>query len=184
MSTLKFVRGKSAKLFPATTGLLLALGLGACTTVEGTNALVDFGTFEREVATETLKGLGVIERENKETIKVPRSPLVLPKDKSSLPAPTVAKTGLIPEDSDRVQIDTSGLTEEDIIRLRNARVVDLRALSGRPLTEVESRQLTARMKAARIAISQNVKRPLYLPPDRSEERRVGKECRSRWSPYH
>ena len=26
----------------------------------------------------------------------------------------------------------------------------------------------------------------YLPSDaeRSEERRVGKECRSRWSPYH
>ena len=23
-----------------------------------------------------------------------------------------------------------------------------------------------------------------LPVDRSEERRVGKECRSRWSPYH
>ena len=23
-----------------------------------------------------------------------------------------------------------------------------------------------------------------LVPDRSEERRVGKECRSRWSPYH
>src|ERR1039458_2595296 len=23
-----------------------------------------------------------------------------------------------------------------------------------------------------------------LPPMRSEERRVGKECRSRWSPYH
>ena len=22
------------------------------------------------------------------------------------------------------------------------------------------------------------------PDDRSEERRVGKECRSRWSPYH
>ena len=22
------------------------------------------------------------------------------------------------------------------------------------------------------------------PPSRSEERRVGKECRSRWSPYH
>src|SRR3712207_8298829 len=27
--------------------------------------------------------------------------------------------------------------------------------------------------------------PLMLRPDsRSEERRVGKECRSRWSPYH
>src|SRR5688572_31703108 len=25
--------------------------------------------------------------------------------------------------------------------------------------------------------------PLFRPP-RSEERRVGKECRSRWSPYH
>ena len=24
----------------------------------------------------------------------------------------------------------------------------------------------------------------YLPMGRSEERRVGKECRSRWSPYH
>ena len=25
---------------------------------------------------------------------------------------------------------------------------------------------------------------LYPKDDRSEERRVGKECRSRWSPYH
>ena len=25
---------------------------------------------------------------------------------------------------------------------------------------------------------------LFLYQDRSEERRVGKECRSRWSPYH
>jgi len=25
---------------------------------------------------------------------------------------------------------------------------------------------------------------LSASPDRSEERRVGKECRSRWSPYH
>src|ERR1043165_4229377 len=25
---------------------------------------------------------------------------------------------------------------------------------------------------------------LYVALDRSEERRVGKECRSRWSPYH
>ena len=24
----------------------------------------------------------------------------------------------------------------------------------------------------------------YMLPERSEERRVGKECRSRWSPYH
>ena len=25
---------------------------------------------------------------------------------------------------------------------------------------------------------------IYIDPPRSEERRVGKECRSRWSPYH
>ena len=25
---------------------------------------------------------------------------------------------------------------------------------------------------------------IYFPENRSEERRVGKECRSRWSPYH
>ena len=27
-------------------------------------------------------------------------------------------------------------------------------------------------------------RKLIIPTTRSEERRVGKECRSRWSPYH
>ncbi len=26
--------------------------------------------------------------------------------------------------------------------------------------------------------------PIVVYPERSEERRVGKECRSRWSPYH
>ena len=30
----------------------------------------------------------------------------------------------------------------------------------------------------------NMKRLLKKCPQRSEERRVGKECRSRWSPYH
>ena len=29
-----------------------------------------------------------------------------------------------------------------------------------------------------------VKTEIANPDDRSEERRVGKECRSRWSPYH
>ena len=30
----------------------------------------------------------------------------------------------------------------------------------------------------------NLEAILNLPKGRSEERRVGKECRSRWSPYH
>ena len=29
-----------------------------------------------------------------------------------------------------------------------------------------------------------LKSPFTFPCERSEERRVGKECRSRWSPYH
>ena len=41
-------------------------------------------------------------------------------------------------------------------------------------------------RAAEIAVS-TVEKWLKAHPDsaeRSEERRVGKECRSRWSPYH
>ena len=30
----------------------------------------------------------------------------------------------------------------------------------------------------------NPSRTIYTDNSRSEERRVGKECRSRWSPYH
>ena len=44
-------------------------------------------------------------------------------------------------------------------------------LSGEPLSKIAAR-LTAKLVE-------------YLPGRwRSEERRVGKECRSRWSPYH
>src|SRR5258707_5952899 len=39
-----------------------------------------------------------------------------------------------------------------------------------------------------LTVTQNILLPLALggakPAKRSEERRVGKECRSRWSPYH
>src|SRR2546426_3420012 len=35
-----------------------------------------------------------------------------------------------------------------------------------------------------LGLAGNVKRAFQLSSGRSEERRVGKECRSRWSPYH
>jgi len=120
-----------------TVGIVLGLGLSACTTTEGTNAMTDVGTFEREVLTETMKGMGMMEREEKPETPERRGPLVLPKS-TALPPPAdpkAAKTALIPEDSSRVQIDTSNISEADLKRLRNARVVDLRTLSGRPLTE-------------------------------------------------
>lgn len=143
--------------------LLLGLAVSACTTTEGTNAMTDFGTFEREVMTSTLQGLGMIERQEKEQSNTRRAPLVLPKQTATLPPPVAeTKTALLPADSSNVQIDTSGLSEEDLKRLRNARVVDLRTLSGRPLTDVEARQLTARMTAAQLKTGP---RPLYLPPE-------------------
>ncbi len=146
--------------------LLLPLALAACTTVEGTNALTDVGTFEREVMTSTLVGVGVIPGQKKETITAPRAPLVLPRDASTLPAPqTPTATAMLPVDSGTVRIDASGLTEADLMRLRSAKVVDLRSLSGRPLTDAEAKQLTARMIAANKTVTVDGKRPLYLPPD-------------------
>ena len=45
----------------------------------------------------------------------------------------------------------------------------------------EQRKLIAKLETALEAVTSfNGKQML----DRSEERRVGKECRSRWSPYH
>src|SRR5256885_14469780 len=45
-----------------------------------------------------------------------------------------------------------------------------------PLSENDQARLRA------FAVEHNVQ--WWLQPKRSEERRVGKECRSRWSPYH
>jgi hypothetical protein len=116
-------------------GLVLGLGLSACTTVEGTNAMTDIATFEREVAIESMKGMGMMDREAKDENVTPRGPLVMPKTAAALPAPKdpkVDKTAeLLPKDSDQVQIDTTNISEEDLKRLRNARVVDLRTLDGR-----------------------------------------------------
>ena len=39
-------------------------------------------------------------------------------------------------------------------------------------------------KFAEVLKNLNVEKALVVLNDRSEERRVGKECRSRWSPYH
>ena len=35
-----------------------------------------------------------------------------------------------------------------------------------------------------VSSHNELKTPTGAPTSRSEERRVGKECRSRWSPYH
>ena len=52
--------------------LLVAAGLSACTTTEGTNAFTDIATFEREVMTSTARGVGLIPKEEKPDPTNPR----------------------------------------------------------------------------------------------------------------
>jgi hypothetical protein len=153
---------RAAALPAALLALLLVAG---CTTVEGTNALVDIGTFEREVMSETLRGVGMLDREQKPEMTSPRAPLVLPRDTRNLPAPnTQTAAAQLPADSTGVQIDMRNLSQDDLNRLRDARVItDPRSMGGRPLTADETRMLTARMNAAQVRTGS---RPLYLPPDR------------------
>src|SRR5260370_32659540 len=69
---------------------------------------------------------------------------------------------------------------EDGIRYSSVTGVQTCALpiSGMNATEkVQLRELIDRIRRDQRTI-------LLIEHDRSEERRVGKECRSRWSPYH
>jgi len=140
-----------------------AIALSACTTVEGTNALVDPLTFEREVMRTTLQGVGLVPAEEKPMISGERSPLVVPAS-GSTPPPPGQSAAVIPEDSDAVVIDSAGLTTADLEALRAGRVVSSGATSGRPLTDAETRQLAARMAAYRNAQGL-VERNIYLPPE-------------------
>ena len=54
------------------------------------------------------------------------------------------------------------------------------------LEKIIDRLPTARLRETFDAVRSDSMKANYLEQvdDRSEERRVGKECRSRWSPYH
>lgn len=142
--------------------LLVAVGLSACTTTEGTNAFTDIGTFEREVMTTTAQGLGLVPKEEKPDPTNPRGPLVLPKAGQPLPAPTEnTNVAMLPEDSSSVKIDTTGMTEADLARAKRTKVVTLSTPDGRPLTPSELQALTARIKEYRVS----KQRSIYTPPE-------------------
>jgi hypothetical protein len=140
-------------------------GLSGCTTVEGTNALTDPATFEREVMTSTLQGLGMVDKAQVAEDTDTRGPLVLPKD-TSLPPPSDAKADTavaqLPADSDKVQVDMSQMSQADLNRLKHAQVFDPVTSSGRPMTQAEIAKLTARAK--NVTVKKGA-RPLYLPPE-------------------
>ena len=51
--------------------------------------------------------------------------------------------------------------------------------------EISAEEAVILWQASRLSLSKSYeKAPEILKVHRSEERRVGKECRSRWSPYH
>src|SRR2546430_14454637 len=64
-----------------------------------------------------------------------------------------------------------------------ARLVESAGGPDRLISDVARRELTLRSLGAerRLALEMAVDERAEV---RSEERRVGKECRSRWSPYH
>jgi hypothetical protein len=142
--------------------LLVAAGLTACTTTEGTNAFTDIATFEREVMTSTAQGVGLVPKEEKPDPTNPRGALVMPKSGQPLPAPTEdTAVAMLPEDSDSVKIDTTGLTDADLARAKRTKVVTVSTPDGRPLTAEELRTLTSRMKEYRIS----QERSIYTPPE-------------------
>lgn len=142
--------------------LLVATGLSACTTTEGTNAFTSAQTFETEVMDSTAQGLGLIPKPVKPDPTNPRGPLVIPKSTSVLPPPeTDTVTAQLPEDSAQPKIDTNGLSSADVERLRHVRVVDVNTPDGRPLTAAELQKMTARMKGFTL----NSKRSIFTPPE-------------------
>ena len=142
--------------------LLVAAGLSACTTTEGTNAFTDFGTFEREVMTSTAQGVGLVPQEVKPDPTNPRGPLVLPKSGQPLPAPTEdVAVAMLPEDSNSVKIDSTGLSADELARAKRTKVVSLQTPDGRPLTAAEAQALTARMKEYRVSRQ----RSIFTPPE-------------------
>ena len=48
---------------------------------------------------------------------------------------------------------------------------------------IEGEEMAMRIAERVVKITETLQIP-YVFKGRSEERRVGKECRSRWSPYH
>jgi len=143
--------------------LLVATGLAACTTTEGTNAFTDIGTFEREVLDPTAQGIGLIPKTVKPDPTNPRGPLVMPKSTAVLPPPTTDTTTVaaLPVDASQPKIDTAGLNNTDIEKLRHVRVVSLDTPDGRPLTADELKKLTGKMKAFQL----QQKRSIFVPPE-------------------
>ena len=68
-----------------------------------------------------------------------------------------------------------------MVETKKAVVIGASSGIGKELAKVLSQNgYTVGLAARRVDLMEGLEKELF----RSEERRVGKECRSRWSPYH
>ena len=70
------------------------------------------------------------------------------------------------------------------VALRALRAVDLKETVAAFTERAEVAKTEDEKKAANAALFEALIKNVTDEKTRSEERRVGKECRSRWSPYH
>src|SRR2546427_11922308 len=91
------------------------------------------------------------------------------------PYTTLFRSGFGGEAKQAMQQRADFLAEQGLAERRGQRVILARNLLG----TLRNRELAQAAKA--IAADTGLE---HRPVARSEERRVGKECRSRWSPYH
>src|SRR3712207_1042297 len=103
----------------------------------------------------------------------------------------VVREGLIVSTCNRVEILAASARqngEEAAGRLSDflsrARSVPVELFSGHIYTHADEAAVRHVFRVASSLDSLVVGEPQVLGQVRSEERRVGKECRSRWSPYH
>src|SRR3712207_4604781 len=88
------------------------------------------------------------------------------------------------------EVDDQTLILADVGRkaLEQVRATVVQVLTGNGMTGEKAQELASTLASGRwthdYPISFEEAKALGLPVSRSEERRVGKECRSRWSPYH
>src|SRR2546430_9913830 len=88
----------------------------------------------------------------------------------------------------RVEVSVKSILA-GVVRRRFAAVGDF-VKQGQPLLEVSPNPTPLEMVELRRNVElreielKNLERELARQQERSEERRVGKKCRSRWSPYH
>src|SRR2546425_9008046 len=75
-----------------------------------------------------------------------------------------------------------------IIRLANEKVSAIGILYGVREENIAFLEFSKHFRRHGLPVpeiyAEDLSHGAYLLEDRSEERRVGKECRSRWSPYH